>query len=112
MSVAQSSKLVQVDVMRARSYTRKSPQSSIGRATGRTSYIREVLLCYVLNLHQNESGKGAHAVNASCCRQERQLKGDHHSGAAEDIDALAQAPTSGLGIYRPHIPGSGGQKEQ
>lgn len=115
MTVAQSSQLAQLYVKRAHTVAHRNFLSLRLDALRGARITREVFLCYVLKLYQNESGKGArgcHRLNAYRSRQEGQLKGDHNSGAAQDVDALAQAPTSGLGLYRPHVQGSGGQEEQ
>lgn len=98
MTIAQSSKL---DVRRARTLAHSNRLSLRLGAIRGAHFTRGVSLCYVLKLLQNESGKGArgsHRLNLYRCRQERQLKGDHYSGATQDVDALTQAPTSGLGL--------------
>lgn len=57
---------------------------------------------------QNESGKrsvpcGACGHSAYYLRQEREFKGDHHTGAAQDSHTLAEETASGLGFYGPDV---------
>lgn len=85
MTIAQSSKLAQLDVRRTRTVAHRNHLSLRLDALRVARLKRGVSLCYVVKLYQNESGKGtrgSHRLNGYRCRQEKQLKGDHHSSAA------------------------------